>query len=109
MAATTQQQIALGNDNNFRQRIRALLLKEAGVIYSEDAGTTAHAARALFASKVAQDPGIADRLAPVIATRTNLAASTVTYDFGLQAVVSDATDAAISSQINTDWNLFAGV
>jgi hypothetical protein len=48
-------------------------------------------------------------LAPVVATRTNIVASTVTYDFTLRAVVTDATDAAIRSQINTDWNYLAGV
>ena len=31
------------------------------------------------------------------------------YDFVQLAVVTDATDAAISSQIATLWNAFAGV
>jgi hypothetical protein len=41
--------------------------------------------------------------------RTNLTASVVTYNFDAQRVQSDATDAAIRSQIATDWNYFAGV
>jgi hypothetical protein len=109
MAATTDQLIALGEDNRFRQRVRALMLLEAGTIYGEGAGVTNHTARANFASKVAQSPGVAEALAPVVATRTNIVASTVTYDFTLRAVVTDATDAAIRSQINTDWNYLAGV
>lgn len=109
MAATTDQQIALGDDSRFRQRVRALMLQVAGAVYAEAGATPNHAARALFASKVANDPGMADRLTTVIATRTNLAASTVTYDFATRSVATSATDAEISSQISTDWNLFAGV
>ena len=107
--ATTAQQIALGNDADFRQRVRALFLSEAAVVYNENGATPNHAARALFASKLFQQPSLADILAPALATRTNLAGSTVTYDFALQSVVTDASDAAIRSQIATDWNLFAGI
>jgi hypothetical protein len=107
--ATTAQQIALGNDSDFRQRVRTLFLTEAGGIYGESTSVTNHAARALFASKLFQTPSMADALAPALATRTNVAASTVTFDFDRQAVVSDASDAAIQSQIATDWNLFAGI
>jgi hypothetical protein len=107
--ATTAQQIALGNDSDFRQRVRTLFLTEAGGIYGESSTVLNHSARALFASKLFQTPSMADALAPALATRTNIAASTVTYDFSLQSVVSDATDAAIKSQIATDWNLFAGI
>jgi hypothetical protein len=41
--------------------------------------------------------------------RTNLTASVVTYNFDAQRVQSDATDAAIRSQIATDWNYFAAI
>lgn len=109
MAATTDQLIALGEDAHFRQRIRTLMLLEAGAVYGENAGTTGHTVRAAFASKVSNQPSLADTLAAAIATRTNIAASTVSYDFGLRAVITDATDAQIRSQINTDWNLWAGV
>lgn len=107
--ATTAQLIALGNDPGFRQRVRALLLQEAAVVYNENPTTPNHAARALFASRLSQNPEQAASLATVIATRTNLAASTVAYDFDMQRVVTDATDGAIRSQIATDWNLLAGV
>jgi hypothetical protein len=109
MAATTDQLIALGEDAHFRQRVRTLMLLEAGAVYNEPTPPANHTARALFASKVAQNPGIADTLAPALATRTNIAASNVTYDFALRAIVTDATDAAIRSQINSDWNYLAAI
>lgn len=107
--ATTAELIALGDDSDFRQRIRALFLLEGGVVYAESGATPNHAARALFASKIAQAPSIADSLAPALVQRTNLTASVVTYDFDARRVVTDATDAEIRSQIATDWNYFAGV
>lgn len=107
--ATTQECIALGNDADFRQRARALFLLEAGVVYGESGATPNHSARALFASKLAQNPALADSLVPALVQRTNLTASTITYNFAEQRVQTDATDAAIRSQIATDWNYFAGV
>jgi hypothetical protein len=107
--ATTSELIALGNDADFRQRVRALFLLEAGVVYAENPATADHSARALFASKIAQEPGIADSLAPALVQRTNLTASVVTYNFDAQRVETDATDSEIRSQIATDWNYFAAV
>lgn len=109
MAASTDQLIALGQDPNFRLRVRNLMLLESAVIYGESAGTANHAARALLAAKLAAQPSLADQFADYLATRTNLVASTVAYDFGKRAVVTDATDAAIRSQINSDWNQMAAV
>jgi hypothetical protein len=99
----------LGNDANFRQRVRTLMLLEGGVVYGESGATPNHTARANFASNLAQNPALADTLAPALATRTNIAASNVTYNFDAGRVESDATDAAIRSQIATDWNYLAGV
>lgn len=109
MAATTNQLNALANDSMFRQRCRALVLQQAATVYNESAGTTGHAARAAFAVKLLQQPGFADQLVQVVVTRTNLVASTVTFDFDRGAVVTDATDAAILSQLATDWSMFSGV
>lgn len=109
MAATPDQLLALAQDVYFRQRVRTLVLQEAAVIYAESAGTTGHAARVAFALKLIQSPSLAEQTAEVIATRTNLTASNVSYDFARRAVITDATDAAILSQIATDWNLLAGV
>lgn len=107
--ASTAELIALGNDNHFRQRCRALFLLEGGVIYAEATSVPNHTARANFASSIAKNPGLADSLAPALVQRTNIVGSTVTYNFDAQRIETNATDAAIRSQINTDWNYFAGV
>lgn len=110
--ATTAQCIALGNDSDFRARFRALMLLEAGAVYGESGATPNHSARALFASKIVNSPSLADSLASAIAQRTNLTASTVTVAIdavGRVLVQTDASDASIRSQINTDWNLLASV
>lgn len=107
--ATTAELIALGEDQHFRSRARALFLLEAGVVHAENPAASNHTARAQFASKLAQNPGLADSLAPALVQRTNLTASVVTYNFDARRVQTDATDAAIRSQIATDWNYFAGI
>jgi hypothetical protein len=109
MMASTAELIALGNDADFRARVRALFYLEAGVVYAEDPGTANHAARALFASKIVNNTIDAGSLAPALAQRTNLSSETVTYNFDDQRVETSATDAEIRSQIATDWNMFAGV
>lgn len=109
MASTTAQLIALAQDSSFRLRIRNLVLTEAAAVYNENAGTANHAARVVFAAKLFASPGLADQLADVIATRTNLVAANVSYDFDRRAVITSATDAEIKSQIATDWNLLAGI
>jgi hypothetical protein len=85
------------------------MMLEGGVVYAESGATPDHTARANFASSIAQNPGIADTLAPALATRTNISGSNVTYNFDAQRVESDASDAAIRAQIAADWNYLAGV
>jgi hypothetical protein len=108
MAATNAQQAALGRDISFQLRVRPLFLQQAAVVYAESGATTGHATRVLLANKIAQSPGASDSLAACLATRTNLAASNVSYNFDANRVETDASDASISSQIATDWSLFAG-
>ena len=109
MASTTNQLNALADDNLFRQRCRNIILQQAAVIYNESAGTTGHAARAAYAVKLLQQPGLADALVQVIVTRTNLVAGNITYDFNSRAVVTDVSDASILSQVASDWSMFSGV
>lgn len=109
MAATLPQLSALADDSLFRQRCRNIILQQAAVVYNEAGGTTGHAARAAFAVKLLQSPTFADQLVQVIVTRTNLVASAVTYDFPSRSVVTDASDAAILSQVASDWSMFSGV
>jgi hypothetical protein len=109
MAATADQLAALAIDANFRQRIAALALQIAiGQIYVEDPNTPSHVNRLGFARMLIGGGG-SGSLAAVIASSANLVASTITYDFTDGHVKTDATDAAISSQIASDWNMLAGV
>lgn len=110
MALTTSQSVALGQDGQFRQRVRNLMMLEAAAVYAENAATPNHNARVAYAFKLFNQPSLADLAADFLATRTNLMiSSTVSYDYDRRAVLTDATDAAIRSQIATDWNLLAGV
>lgn len=109
MAATTEQLIALSQDGSFRLRVRALVLLEAAAVATEVNTTPNHLDRSAFAFKLQSSPSAADALTDVICSRTNLTSSTVTYDFARRSVVTDATDAAIRSQIATDWNMLSGV
>lgn len=108
MAATTSQLNALANDGVFQARVRNLVLQEAAVVYAE-VGNPNHAARVAYAIKLIQSPSLAAQLAQVMVTRTNLVASTVTYDFDRGVILTDASDAAILSQIASDWNMLSGV
>lgn len=107
--ATTDQLTALAQDSAFRQRVRNLVLLEAAVTASEVNTTPNHNGRSAFAFKVLGSPSLADQIADVLCARTNLVASVVTYDFSRRAVVTDATDAAIRSQIASDWNMLSGI
>jgi len=109
MAATTDQLTALADDQNFRRRIRNLVLLEAAVVANEVNTTPNHAARSAYAFKLIGSPGLCDQIADYLCARTNLTSSTVSYDFSKRAAVTDATDAAIRSQIATDWNTLSGI
>ena len=109
MAASTDQLIALSNDGQFARRIRVLVLEICAQVRGEDVNTPNHAGRVNFANGIIKSPGSADGLAQVLVTRTNLLQSTISYNFANQAVVTDASDAAILSQIATDWEFLAGI
>jgi hypothetical protein len=106
--ATTDQLMTLAQDNNFRQRIRNLMLLEAGAILSENPATSNHLGRCTFAISLVANPNKCDTYADWLVARTNLVGTTVTFDFSKRSVVTDATDAAIRSQFNTDWNVLSG-
>lgn len=103
MAATVNQLNVLAGDNAFRERVRSLVLMEAATFYAGAPGNNK-----TFAIKLMTSPELASGLASILVTRTNLVASNVSYDFDRRAFVTDATDAAIRSQINTDWPMLAG-
>ena len=107
--ATSAQLIALGNDNSWRQRIKSLMYQIAAQVDAEDPGAPNHTARVNFAFKVVSTPGVPESYASWFTMRTNVTGTNVTYNFSDAQITSDATDAAILSQIATDWNFLAGV
>lgn len=108
MASTAAQLIALSLDNNFRLRVRNIALQEAAVVFAESGTTPNHGVRKAFAQTLLGTPTKADTLADYIVSRTNLVAANTSYDFANRAVVSDVTDAAILSQLATDWDMLSG-
>lgn len=109
MAMNTDQATALAADGQFRQRVATLALLEAGAILAENPATTNHSPRCTYAISLLSNPGKAQGITDWICSRINLTSQNASYDFGKRAVVTDATDAQIRSQINTDWNVLAGV
>ncbi len=109
MAATADQLSALGNDQKFQQRVKSLLVQQAGAVYIEDPNTPNHAQRIAYAKQILQGSVNFINVAQVLVNRTNLVGSTITYNFTSGNIVTDATDGAIASQITTDWNMLAGV
>lgn len=108
MASTAAQLAALGRDSQFQYRVSALIIQQAAVVYAQAPGP-APDTRRLFAKSILTNPDQALRLAAVVANRPNLIAGTTSYDFASWHVVTDVTDAAIASQINTDWDMLASV
>lgn len=107
--ATTDQLTALAGEGTFRNRIRNLMLLEAGAVLAENPATSNHSARCTFAISLLSTPSKCDLYADWLCSRINLTSSAVTYDFAKRASVTDATDAAIRSQIATDWNVLSGL
>lgn len=110
MATTPRSQMALATDANFQKRFTSLLVQEALVIGAEAESVPHHQQRRQLADKVIQNPPqMAYTLGPTITNATNLVAATTSYNFEAGAVETTADDAAIRSQINSLWNVMAGV
>jgi hypothetical protein len=110
MATTTDTQMALAFDPKFQRRLLALFLEYAQVVVAELTTVVNHPLRRQLAQQIIQNgASIVSQFAATLANSTNLVGANTTYDFVQLAVVTDATDAAISSQIATLWNGLAGV
>lgn len=110
MASTADQLAALGNDVQFIRRVQSLLIQQAGVVYAESGGTPNHAIRVAYAKEVLKNPGsIAQNVAAVIVNRTNLVGGNTTFNFATNHPETSVTDAAIQSQLATDWDMLSGV
>ena len=102
--------MALAEDPKFIRRLAALFNLEAQVVILESTNTPNHPIRRQLAQAcVVNGSSIAQQFALTIALSTNLMAANTTYDFIQLAVVTDASDAAVRSQIVTLWNGLAGV
>jgi hypothetical protein len=106
--STTQQRLAA--DQAFQGRVRSAMATVAFQVLNEDPATPDHDKRATYAHSVLPNLTYAAQSATAwLVERPNLMAKTTSYDFPSGAVVTDATDADLESQIATDWNILAGV
>lgn len=108
MANDSFTQQALAKDPGFISRVQEALAIVAFQVVAESTNTVNHAQRLSFANYVIKASyAWAQQITPILVTRTNLLGAVTSYDFQKSSVVTDATDAAIQSQISTDWNTFA--
>lgn len=112
MANDNFTQQALANDPTFRQRLKASLTRIAWQVLGEGA-IQDHATRKAYATAVLANPdGVVNTLVGSFVFRTNVISTTTSPVFdgrGGTLVQSAVTDAAMDSQIATDWSALAGV
>lgn len=113
MANDNFTQQALASDPTFKQRLKASLARIAFQILTEPGTTTNHQARKTYALTVVANPDQATaNLVGSFVFRTNPFAATTSVVFdgrGGTVVQSAVTDAAMDSQLATDWDSLAGV
>jgi hypothetical protein len=110
MPTTPRSQSQLSRDGSFLNRLSGLLLSEAGVIAAEPSTVPNHAKRRELAQLILMNPtAMTANLAPAICNATNLVAANTAWDFEAGSCDTDASDAAIRSQISTMWDVLAGV
>jgi hypothetical protein len=112
MANDNFTQAALANDLTFRRRLKGSLARVAFQVLTET-GNPDHQARKAYALQVLANPDAAvANLVGIFVFRTNLFGATTSVQFdgvGGTQVVTAATDAALDSQLATDWNNLSGV
>ncbi len=109
--AFTQQ--ALAADPSFRQRLKASMSRIAWQVLTESAATNGHATRAAYARAFLANPdSVTASLAGSFVFRTNVLTPTTSVAFdgrGGTVVQNAVTDAAMDSQLATDWDQLSGV
>jgi hypothetical protein len=106
--STTQQRLAA--DQAFQGRVRSAIATVAFQVLNEDPASPNHDKRVTYARNViANLTYAAQGAAAWIVERPNLMGKTTSYDFPSGAIVTDATDADLESQVATDWDVLAGV
>jgi len=111
MALDVMTQTALSNDVRFRLRVKNALHIVAQQVLNESPATTGHAQRAVYARNALQSlDAIAGQISQWIVGRTNIISANATVDLttGTPVVVCDCTDAAIQSQLSTNWTNISG-
>ncbi len=114
MANTALTQIALANDSQFRARFLGLLVEMAAQVLDTAIGSgtpPVTAGQQAYARLVIANPQqYASTLITYFVFRANILSSNVTVSItaGTPIVTTDATDAAISSQLATDWPKISG-
>jgi hypothetical protein len=112
MADPTTIGMALTRDTGpggYMERQTALLMKEAGDVLKEMAGTPYHAGRAQYAQRVIMQPQMASSAgAPLIVMHTNVITYT-TYDETAKTSLCAAPDLNIENAIADLWNTLAGI
>ena len=114
MPNTPGMQQALASESAFRARVRQQVLLQAGVVLAEGTGVANHTTRKAYALQVIANPDLLlNSIVAWIVTRGNVLGANTTAVINDQAaravVVTDATDAALFSQIATDWDTLSGV
>lgn len=102
---------ALAASPQFRLRVKNALGKIAGNIIDPAITPGATAASKTYARQVLGNlDSYVGTTAGWLVNRPNVIATTITaaFDKGQVVVESDAIDAALESQINSDWTLIAG-
>lgn len=109
MSQDARLQMALAHDAGFLNRIQFAMGKVALQVVNEAGTVAGHAARRAYASQVLGNPAAAAVSMSVgLVGAVNLTAAVTTINPDL-TVTSDATDAAVESQVSTLWNAYAGV
>lgn len=112
MADPTTIGMALTRDigpGGYMERQTALMMKEAGDVLKEVAGTPYHAGRAMYAQRVIMNPQMASTAgAPLIVMHTNILTYT-TYDETSKTSTTTAADGNIEAAIAELWNSLAGI
>jgi len=110
MPNTAVQQQRLAAAAHFRTRVKDCLVNVAFQVLSQGKDNAAEIVRYNYARSVIQSPdAAASSTVSWLVERTNLLSANTTFNWDINEPVTDATDAAIQSQLMSDWDVMAGV
>lgn len=100
-------QFLLARSEGFLNRIQNLLMQQAKNVLSETGVGVTHQARANYARQVIAQPSLMAQIAAIYLAGSTNVRNTVTFED--EGPVTTVADADLASQINTDWNVLAGI